>query len=271
MNLSVYVTCHDVMPHVNAINERRIKIFTIADRLIVHSDYSMKMLRNLLPDKSAVKKIVKYPFPFSSYDEIVTEERLKRARLKLKKDIAGIDNKSYILFIGVVRRSKGIEMLLEAWKRLEFSDECSLVIAGKWADIDEIKVEASGLPNCIIIDKYLSDEEFVILIKNAKFTVLPYLDYAHSSIVISCLRLDCIIVLSDIDLFKEILPSYPLMFMKGDINQLIFIMNKALNMSGNDLLKIRNSNKDIIGNYDKLLAEGIQSAFNKSYNKNAML
>jgi hypothetical protein len=59
--------------------------------------------------------------------------------------------------------------------------------------------------------------------------------------------------------------------MKGDINQLIFIMNKALNMSGNDLLKIRNSNKDIIGNYDKLLAEGIQSAFNKSYNKNAML
>jgi len=268
MNLSVYVTCHDVMPQIGTINERRLKLFRKADRLIVHSEYAKEMLLELLPEKSTVHKIVKYPFPSSSYSEILTDEKLERAKLQLKQHIVGLDNKSYFLFIGVVRRSKGIEMLLEAWSRFELSDECSLVIAGKWADIDETNVEVSHLKNCFILNRYMSDEEFVVLIKYAKFIVLPYLDYAHSAVLLSCLRLDGKVILSDIDLFKEMLPSYPLTFRKGDIDQLLFTLNKALRLSSNDLLKIRHSTQEFFCNYDQKLADGIQSSFQPIVNNN---
>ncbi len=267
-NLSVYVTCHDVMPQIGTINERRLKIFRKADRLIVHSEYAKETLLELLPEKSTVYKIVKYPCPSSSYGEILTDKKLERAKFQLKQHIAGLDNKSYFLFIGVVRRSKGIEMLLEAWSRFEKSDECSLIIAGKWTDIDETKVEASRLRNCLILNRYVSDEEFVVLIKYAKFIVLPYLDYAHSAILLSCLRLDGKVIISDIDLFKEMLPSYPLTFRKGDINQLLFTLERALRLSSNDLLKIRHSTQAFFCNYDQKLAEGIQSSFHSLVNNN---
>ena len=261
MRLSVYVTCHDVMPQVGTMNNHRLIIFRDADRLIVHSDYAKKKLLELLPEKGTVNKIIKYPFPFSSYNEILKDEKLEKVKLQLKQHIAGLDNKSFFLFIGVVRRSKGIETLLEAWSRFELRDKYSLIIAGKWAGIDEIKAEASHLPNCIIIDRYLNDEEFVVLIKNAKFIVLPYLDYAHSSILISCLRLDGNVILSDIDLFKEMLPSYSLTFRKGDISQLLCTLNKASALSSDDLLKIRYSTRELLNKYDQELIKGIQSSF----------
>ena len=253
MRLSVYVTCHDVVPQVGTMNNHRLIIFRDADRLIIHSEYAKKKLLELLPEKGTVKKIIKYPFPFSSYNEILTDEKLERGKLQLKQHLAGLDDKSYFLFIGVVRRSKGIEMLLKAWSRFELRDKYSLIIAGKWAGLDEIKAEACHLPNCIIIDRYLSDEEFVVLIKNAKFIVLPYLDYAHSSVLISFLRLDGNVILSDIDLFKEMLPTYPLVFGKGDISQLLFTLNKASTLSNNDLLKIRYSTQELLNKYDQEL------------------
>lgn len=263
LRLPVYVTCHDVMPQVGTMNNRRLIIFRDADRLIVHSNYAKEKLLELLPEKGTIHKIIKYPFPLSSYDEILSDEKLEKAKLQLRQYITGLDNKNYFLFIGVVRRSKGIEMLLEAWSRFELSDECSLIIAGKWAgvDIDDIKANASLLSNCVIIDRYLNDEEFVVLIKNAKFIILPYLDYAHSSILMSCLRLGGNIILSDIDLFKEMLPSYPLTFKKGDIGQLLLILNKAATLSSNDLVKLRYFNQKLLENYDKELDKGIQLSF----------
>ena len=258
------------MPQIGTINERRLKLFRKADRLIVHSEYAKEMLLELLPEKSTVHKIVKYPCPSSSYSEILTDEKLERAKFQLKQHIAVLDNKSYFLFIGVVRRSKGIEMLLEAWSRFESSDECSLVIAGKWAGIEDMKVEACRLKNCIIIDRYLSDEEYVVLIKNARFILLPYLDYAHSAILFSCLRLDGKVIISDIDLFKEILPSYPLTFKKGDTSDLIFMLNKALTMSSEALSEIVGYTKGDFVNYDQKLAEGIRSAFYKTDSKNTI-
>jgi len=252
------------MSHIGTINERRLNIFKKADRLIVHSEYAMEILSGLLQENSAEHKIVKYQFPSSSYNEIVTDDKLESAKFQLSQHIAGLKNKSYFLFIGVVRRSKGIEMLLEAWSRFEFSDECSLVIAGKWAGIDEMKVEASHLKNCVLIDRYLSDEEYVVLIKNAKFIVLPYLDYAHSAILLSCLHLEGIVIISDISLFTEMLPSYPLTFGKGDIHQLLLILNKAARLSKDDLLKIRKSTQGFFDDYDQKLTDGIQSAFHTS-------
>jgi hypothetical protein len=128
-------------------------------------------------------------------------------------------------------------------------------------DTHQLQIERRLAGRVVVERRPIQSNEFVVLIKNAKFVVLPYLDYAHSAILISCLHLDVNVVLSDIDLFKEMLPSYPLTFGKGDISQLLCILNRALTLSDNDLLKMRHCNQELINKYDQELIEGIHSFF----------
>ena len=59
-----------------------------------------------------------------------------------------------------------------------------LVIAGKWStQAVDLKEKVRALPNCVSIDRYLDDEEFIHLIKKAKIVILPYKKYAHSAVL----------------------------------------------------------------------------------------
>ncbi len=220
-NLTVWITCHDVLSHHKGLTARRSQMFTQADRLIVHSSYAYKVLSEILEKNNQdINKIMKFPFPSSPYQEILSSSKMAEAKEKLQHllEISKSPENpkgDYYLFIGIVRKSKGIDTLADAWQTYQEKVKNSgkptpsLVVAGKWSQgTGQVKKRVRNLPGCLLIDRYLGDEEFIYLIQNARFVILPYKDYAHSAILFACAWNRAPVIISDAQLFDDIIPSY---------------------------------------------------------------
>jgi glycosyltransferase involved in cell wall biosynthesis len=220
MRLRVFITCHDVYPHDLEIGASRISILCNADRLIVHTKDAERQLLGLLgaPAESRIKRCA---FPFSSYDDLVPNDREKEKVLdSLPHD--------YFLFVGVVRLSKGIDLLIDAWSQMPPDRLDQLVIAGKWpAKLGDLRTQAEALPHCTVLDRYMTDIELSSLIGGASWVVLPYRRYTHSSILFSCLNAGIPVIVSDCELFRETLPGYELTFSEQNSSDLVRVLIRA--------------------------------------------
>src|SRR6266851_7011794 len=221
--LVVHVTCHDVVPHAGVIHPRRRAIISLASRLIVHNSHAIELLCAHYGEECA-RRVMVFPFPFGRLD----------ARLPSKcSGPLGAPNSlpvdgPYLLLIGVVRGTKGVRTLLAAWSRCKSYSRWKLVIAGKWAACDpQLKGEAMQLHNCVIIDRYLGDDEFVSLVRAARFVVLPYGEYTHSSVLYVAIDLSVPVLASDTPLFQDTLSGYSMCFHVDDSTALANLIDRA--------------------------------------------
>ena len=229
MGLEVSLTCHDVGSHYLGMNNMRAHMFKNAKTLVVHNNAARESLIQSM-DEAVAERIVCYPFPFSSYDDILDDKRLRQTELELKQ-LTGSDD-GYYLFLGVVRRTKGIEELVEAWGQANTDKKHKLVIAGAWTNPDpKCRALVEDDASCVVIDRYITDEEFALLIAKARFVVLPYHEYAHSSVILSCANHKGAVIISDIGLFTELLPDYPLTHKNRDVTALAATLRRSMKMS----------------------------------------
>lgn len=200
----VYVICHDVVPFVSPgedyndkIRKRR-KFYSLADRLIVHNENSVKDLVSVFG--VAAEKIARVPFPI--YD--LTGMGLREV------DVLGPSSNKRFLFIGHLRAEKGIDVLLEAWRKFtEERSDVELIVAGNipsgchydFAALSDRKVRAMG--------RYLSDDEYFNLIRESDCVVLPYLRGTNSAVVSTVLSFRKNLIVSDIEMFRNnpLIPS----------------------------------------------------------------
>lgn len=265
VHLRVYVTCHDVYDTRGRnlkVSRRWLYVLLRADKLVVHSSASRRMLLECLGDVAA-ERIVQYPFPFSSYDSILSVKKMEQASQTLNNLLSNEDV-DYFLFIGIVRQSKGIDTLLDAWKISACKQRSRLLIAGKWANVPEaIKDRAKKLENCVVLDRYLTDEEFVHFIMKSKFVILPYLDYAHSSVLISCAKHNGTMIISDIDLFKDFLRNYDLTFPRGNSESLAALLDRTVEISSDEIRVRKELLKNSVKQHDRRLVEEIANAYGR--------
>jgi glycosyltransferase involved in cell wall biosynthesis len=258
IGLRTYVTCHDVAECNLRMSKYRLFMLQKANKLIVHSQAAQKMLLHYL-GKFAEKRVVRYPFPFSSYDSILREGKMTDAAEELNSILG--KNADYFLFLGP-RECKGITTIIEAWKIADCKRRCKLFVAGKWGDVPEgTQEKIATLENCVVLSRYLTNEEFVCFIANARFVLLPYLDYSHSSVLISCAKHNGAVIISDIDLFKDYLRNYDLTFPKGDIKALAAVIEKAAEMPENEVKLRAKCLKEAVEQYDRKLPEEIIRAY----------
>lgn len=85
----------------------------------------------------------------------------------------------YLLFIGRIRRYKGVENLISAFTKLEIQDK-ELIIAG------EGKLQVSSNSRIKTINRWLDETEITNLIKNAEVVIFPYLEASQSGILPYC-------------------------------------------------------------------------------------
>ncbi len=257
---TVYITGHEVVPREDdkPIALRRLTILNNTDKIIVHSMRAERFLKQNL--KVSNGKITRFPFPWTSYDIILDESKMEIAKTK----IANILDMSrpWFLFIGYVRKAKGIELLWDTWHSNVKNTNAGLIIAGKWPkDLSYIKKKYED-DNVILFDERVSDEEFVALIQLSTFVILPYLDYSHSSILFSCAYHNGAVIVSNIELFKEILGSYRMTFNKGDSRELGQLMKKAACCTNDELLQYQKELRNAIENYQKGLVKALREVFN---------
>lgn len=98
-----------------------------------------------------------------------------------------------ITFIGLVRRYKGIESLIDAYEQLRKIDpSASLEIAGRPTSVsmaEEVTRRADSVGGIILRLDYLSEPEYVATVTGSSLVVLPYIHMHNSGSVLAALSL----------------------------------------------------------------------------------
>jgi glycosyltransferase involved in cell wall biosynthesis len=89
------------------------------------------------------------------------------------------DSRNYILFIGRIRKYKGVDNLIEAYLNLKI-ENIDLVIAGQ--GILRVKKD----PRIKVINRWLEESEIASLIKFSEVVVFPYIEASQSGILPYC-------------------------------------------------------------------------------------
>lgn len=231
--------CHNVFPHERSLLDFPLLSFAFAsvERFITHS---VKDRKDLLSIKSA--KVAVAPLP------------------AVAQFTGGAQDRSGygILFFGIVRKYKGLDVLLRAMPRVLSEVECNLVVAGEFYDsiarYEEI-IRQSGIEKRVRLEnRYIANEEVPALFEEADVLVLPYLSATQSGVArIAIMNRLPIIASRTGGLSESVGESYGLLVQPGDADALadaliryfkeglgpVFSENmKSLDSAGSDLARV---------------------------------
>jgi len=198
------LTVHDLLPHDTgeAYKQTFHDLYRMVDRIICHSDH----IRARLGAEFSVpeEKIAVIPHGPFFYDlpAVGSEQTLQNFQI-------GPD-KVTILWQGIIFPYKGIDLLLDAWQKVEENtqDAC-LVVAGTGAPelLEQIReqVKQLDLKRVKLHFRFISTEDLVALYRVADVVVYPYRAITTSGALATGLALGKAIVASDLPVFRELL------------------------------------------------------------------
>ena len=224
IKIPVYTTIHDIaFPDVPELTSR---IGLAARMWFFHRAYrrSKKVFTVSNFSKSRIeyhlgKKIIK--------PVIVTYSSVQPSFLAWREKIPSIQKKDTILFIGNIKKHKGLNILLEAFLEAKKTGLAhKLIIIGekdKFRTFDNKvikKIEAAGNPD-VSFSGHISTEELIRNLAEAALLVQPSLYEGFGLPPLEAMVLGTHALISDIQVFKEIYAEYPVTFFKaGDIEDL---------------------------------------------------
>jgi glycosyltransferase involved in cell wall biosynthesis len=143
-------------------------VFRLAHSLVVHSSSEREKLLQQVP----AKKILQLFHPIYEFPE----------KTDIATTISDTDGKNYrLLFFGVIREYKGLDLLLAALKQVvKHKPNVKLTIAGECFDetnnrILENQVAEIGLEEFVDLDlRYIPNEEVSTHFRRADLVMLPY-------------------------------------------------------------------------------------------------
>ena len=113
-----------------------------------------------------------------------------------------------ILFFGLLRPYKGLDTLLEAFRRVEGAE---LWIVGKpRMDVEPLRRAAAEAPGRVrLLTRFVEDAEIPAIFRHADLLVLPYRDAEHSGVLYAGLAFGKPMVLSAVGGFPEVASTAP--------------------------------------------------------------
>lgn len=202
----IVLTVHDLLPHDTADIHKQTfhSLYHFVDGIICHSDHIQKRLEvefDVPPE--TVNVIPHGPFFYDLPD--TGSDAILRS--------FGIDTgKVLVLWQGIIFPYKGVDLLLDAWQKVEGQDgNACLVIAGTGAPelLEQIRDQVArlGLKRVHLHFRFITTEELVALYRAATMVVYPYRTITTSGALATGLALGKTIVASDLPVFRELLKS----------------------------------------------------------------
>ena len=108
----------------------------------------------------------------------------------------------YYLFLGRIRKYKGLEIILSSFRMMNLSD-VSLVIAG------EGKVSGALPNNVFILNRWLEESEISELVKYAEVICFPYVESSQSGLIPYCMIKNKKIAITPTQGLKDQVKGYP--------------------------------------------------------------
>jgi glycosyltransferase involved in cell wall biosynthesis len=170
------------------------RTFEAMDAVIAHSEHSATRLRDELGLDPAKVRVI----PHGAFDYLTALPEEK----PLPAELEGAEG-PVILAFGLLRPYKGIENLLEAFRRVEGAE---LWIVGNprmdAGPLRELAAEAGGRVR--FVTRFVEDAEIPAIFRRADLLALPYLDAEHSGVLYTGLAFGKPLVLSAVGGFPEV-------------------------------------------------------------------
>jgi glycosyltransferase involved in cell wall biosynthesis len=184
------LTAHDVLPREprrGQLDAQR-RLYERMDAVVVHSRHGeRRLVEDIGADPEKVEVI-----PHGAFRHLTT---MTPAPLPLPDPGVPV-----VLFFGLLRPYKGLDVLLEAWRGI---DGAELWVVGN-ARMDTSALKASAPANVRFLERFVSDAEAAALFRRADIAVLPYREIDQSGVLFTALAFGTPLVLSEVGGFPEI-------------------------------------------------------------------
>lgn len=184
----VFFLCHNVLPHDGGRVSRVLTklVLSSGDAIIVQAKEDLRSLNELIPGKRGVWT------PHPTYAELglgsdmnsaPSDPVAARARLDLSEMISGTP---LLLFFGLVRPYKGLNVLLDALSAVRDQMSVHLLVVGEiWGSSEEYRAQIQRLgigDHVTLINEYVPDEHLSYYFGAADVVVLPYVSATQSGV-----------------------------------------------------------------------------------------
>ncbi|MGH9400044.1 MAG: glycosyltransferase, partial [Thermoanaerobaculia bacterium] len=169
--------CHNVEDHESGLLQRFLTQGALgaANAFIVHSEANRAVLRRRFPEAAALN----VPLPSLASGQAGADRGQARRALSLGPE-------PLVLFLGLVRRYKGVDVLLEAAPAIAAETGARIAIVGEvFPDMAGIRrqwEESPARERIIWKDEYVSEREMALWLGACDAVVLPYRQISSSAI-----------------------------------------------------------------------------------------
>jgi glycosyltransferase involved in cell wall biosynthesis len=200
----IVLTVHDLLPHDTGETHKQTfrDLYQMVDGIICHSD----SIKTRLGVEFAVpqEKIAVIPHGPFFYDLPATNSEYTLRSFDLEPA------KLLVLWQGIIFPYKGVDLLLNAWQRVEANnDNACLLIVGTGSPelLEQIREQISllELKQVKLHLRFISTEELVALYRAADVVIYPYRAITTSGALATGLALGKTIVASNLPVFRELL------------------------------------------------------------------
>lgn len=183
------LTAHDVLPREAKPGQRAAqrRLYERFDAVVAHSEHG----RRRLVEELGVPAERVHAIPHGAFAHLA-EAPESAPPFRTEKKV--------VLFFGLLRPYKGLDVLLQAWTGVE---DAELWIAGM-PRMDVSALRASAPPGVRFVTRFLSDEEIPSYFRRADLVVLPYREIEQSGVLFTALAFGKPLLLSDVGGFGEI-------------------------------------------------------------------
>lgn len=185
------LTAHDVLPREPRPGQRRAQrdLYERVDAIVAHSQHSRQRLLEL---GIADEKV--HVIPHGAFTHLTQQPD----ELPLPVELAAVE-RPIVLFFGLLRPYKGIDLLLEAFHDIP----AELWIVGM-PRMPLAPLQTAAGPNVRFIPRFVSDRELPAYFRRADLVVLPYRESEQSGVLYTALAFGKPLVLSDVGGFGEV-------------------------------------------------------------------
>ena len=183
------ITAHDVLPREPRPGQLRgqRRLYERMDAVVVHSEHGRRRLvdeAGVPPDKVEV-------IPHGAFVHLTERSG------PLPPELADTD-RPVVLFFGLLRPYKGLDVLLDAWRRLDADAELWIVGMPR---MDVSGIHGRGVRTAL---RFVSAGELAGAFRAASLVVLPYRELDQSGVLFTALAFGKPLVLSDVGGFPEV-------------------------------------------------------------------
>jgi glycosyltransferase involved in cell wall biosynthesis len=187
------LTAHDVLPREPRPGQRAAtrRLLRSMDAVVAHSEHGAARLREELGVEPARVHVI----PHGSFDYLT---RLPEER-PLPDELAAVE-KPVVLFFGLLRPYKGLDVLLDAWRSVDADAELWIVGMPR---MDLAPLRAAADARVRFVPRFVSDPEIPAFFRRAGVVVLPYRETEASGVLYTALAFGKAMVLSEVGGFAE--------------------------------------------------------------------